>query len=80
MNGMARVSWVIDVVNPSNDPLKLAREVARYLQEYALETGYEVTNPQGERFGVDLESEVVVTLENSQTPRSPTFGQTLTAK
>ena len=77
---MVRITWTIDVLNAPEDPLDVAQETAKYLQENAMDTAYEVTDVEGNRFGVDLPLEVVVPLEMRPTQGSPSFGQVLTIK
>ena len=56
---MKTIKWRLDIVGAENDPLAVAKDAARYMQAEALSQLYEVTDAEGNRFHVDLESETV---------------------
>ena len=53
---MAKVSWLIDVVNAKKSPLQVAQEAAKHLEQYLFEQMFEVVDSEGNRFYVDLEN------------------------
>ena len=62
---MKTIKWRLDIVGAENDPLAVAKDAARYMQAEALSQLYEVTDAEGNRFHVDLESETVTEIEST---------------